>query len=86
MWLRVVVAVTVIIMMMVLSGSNEIHLIDATTLWAALDGTVTGDSQPDCIVGVSREAGTAKVSIGGMDIRYRALMVIHGLKSFVGEC
>lgn len=42
-------------------GTDVIHLVDATALWAALDGTIARGGQPDNIVSVDREASAAEV-------------------------
>lgn len=63
MWLRVVLAVTVIIMVVVIGRPKVLHLVDATAFWAALYGTVAGDGEPDGVVGVSGVTSAAKVPI-----------------------
>lgn len=82
-WLGVVVTVPVIIVVVIISGPKVIHLVDTTALWAALNGTVTGDREPDSVMRIGRMTGTTKVSIGRKDIRNRAPRWFTGLNAFI---
>ena len=64
-WLRVVLAVTVLVVVVVIGRPKVLHLVDAPAFRAALYRTVTGDGEPDGVVRVSGAAGATKIPILG---------------------
>lgn len=81
MWLRVVmsmpvIVVSVLVMVVIFNrGTNVVHFVDASTLWAALDRTITGHSEPDSVMRVSRVTSAAKVSIDGMILVCKSIVM-----------
>lgn len=56
--------------------SNVVHLVDGTTLRAALDGAVLGGGQPDDGVGVDGESSASEVTL--LSERWNDDGVLHG--------
>jgi hypothetical protein len=53
----------VVVVVVGLLGSNVVHLVDGTTLRAALDGAVLGGGQPYDGVGVGGESSASEVTL-----------------------
>lgn len=59
--ISVCVSVVVVVTVSIILWTNVLHLVHASALWAALDGSVAGGCEPDNDVGVYWISGAADV-------------------------